>query len=292
MYHEENKVEMKDNKLVSIIIPNYNNGEYITQCVESIKMQTYHPIEIVIVDDDSTDGSRNTIFRLTERYDNIVTVFLEENGGVSNARNVGAEFSKGEYLCFLDPDDFFYAKDKIENEMALIQRFLTKGKRVMAFSGVACVNEDGEYVENRGITRMLEGHIVVPHLARYKDDKHPRNELFDREVFMKSGGFDTSMSFWEDDDLFIRILFEREIYFTGKIGTAYRWKKTGLSHQTIELEERVIRQIQKKYYSWLSLGEKIQFRVFRLCKFIYNTRKYRIPQIKHQISIIKHRVLH
>lgn len=282
---------MEDNKLVSVIIPNYNNGKYITQCIESIEMQTYHPIEIIVVDDVSTDDSRDIIRSLQKKHDNITTVFLEKNGGVSNARNIGAEKSTGEYVCFIDPDDFFYAEDKIENEMKIIKQFLDEGKKVIAFSGVACVNEQGQYVENRGLSGMLEGNIVVPYLARYKSDKHPRNEIVDKEAFIKAGGFDTTMSFWEDDDLFIRILFEREIYFTGKMGTAYRWKTTGLSHQTILKSENVIKELQKKYYKRFSLRERVLYHLYILLTDLYEFKRINIPRFLHQGSVIKHKLM-
>ena len=209
---------MNANPIVSIIIPNYNNGKYITQCIESIETQTYKNIEIVIVDDVSTDDSREIILRLKQAYKNIVTVFLDNNRGVSNARNVGVERSNGEYICFLDPDDFFWANDKIENEMRLIQEYLYKGEKIMAYSGVICVNESGEYVEDRGLDGQLTGYIVSAYLARFKEDKHPRNEIVDKAAFYEAGGFDEKMSFWEDSDLFIRLLRIRDVFFTGKYG--------------------------------------------------------------------------
>lgn len=276
---------------ISVIIPNYNNGRFLEQCISSVASQTYHDVEIVVVDDCSTDDSRAVIDRLGQCHKNVRKIYLEHNGGVSHARNVGANASTGEYLEFLDADDYFYADDKLANEMTLVQNYLAQGKKVMAYSCVACVNEEGRFIEHRGIDDQLEGHIVEAYLARYKDDRHPRNVLFDRQAFELVEGFDETMSFWEDSDLFIRLLFLRSLFCTHKLGTAYRWRNGGLSHQTmlnnevaqVSLEKRYSRHftfVQWMRYLWYKMRRQI--RVFRLKTY---------PRIKHEASVLKRRIL-
>lgn len=93
------------NALISIIVPVYNAENYIKDCVESILKQDYNNIELIIVDDGSTDNSAKII----DEYKNVdkrVNVIHQKNSGVSVARNQGLEVAKGEYVCFIDVDDF------------------------------------------------------------------------------------------------------------------------------------------------------------------------------------------
>lgn len=92
------------NYLVTIIIPVYNVEERIDYCLESVLAQTYQNIEILLIDDGSTDNSGKICDRYTQR-DSRITVIHKKNGGVSTARNVGIVQSNGDYICFVDSDD-------------------------------------------------------------------------------------------------------------------------------------------------------------------------------------------
>lgn len=91
--------------LISIIVPVYNIEEYLPRCVKTLRDQTYSHIEILLVDDGSTDGTGALCDRLAEE-DPRVRVFHKENGGSSSARNLGIAAAKGEYLGFVDSDDY------------------------------------------------------------------------------------------------------------------------------------------------------------------------------------------
>lgn len=90
--------------LVSIIIPLYNSEEYISECLFSCMRQTYCNIEIIIVDDGSTDNGYQIVKELSKN-DKRIKVYHTKNNGVSSARNLGIEKSSGEYICFIDADD-------------------------------------------------------------------------------------------------------------------------------------------------------------------------------------------
>ncbi len=87
--------------LVSIIVNNYNYGRYLGQAIESALAQTHQPTEVIVVDDGSTDDSREVIARYSDR----VTPVLKDNGGQASAFNAGFEQSRGDIICFLDADD-------------------------------------------------------------------------------------------------------------------------------------------------------------------------------------------
>ena len=92
------------NGLISVIVPVYNTKDYLDRCVQSIINQTYHNIEIILVDDGSTDDSGKKCDSWASK-DNRIHVIHQKNAGVSAARNAGIEFAHGEYIGFVDSDD-------------------------------------------------------------------------------------------------------------------------------------------------------------------------------------------
>lgn len=98
--------ENKMNDLVSVIVPIYNTEKYVRQCIESLINQTYQNLEIILVDDGSTDSSV-LICKEYQEKDNRIKLYTKENGGVSSARNLGIKNATGKYLCFCDSDDYY-----------------------------------------------------------------------------------------------------------------------------------------------------------------------------------------
>ncbi len=91
---------------VSVIVPVYNVENYIEKCLESLVNQTLEDIEIVVVNDGSTDNSESIIKKYTEKYNEKIKYVVKENGGLSDARNYGMQYASGEYITFLDSDDY------------------------------------------------------------------------------------------------------------------------------------------------------------------------------------------
>lgn len=102
-----------NNPKVSIIIPVYNTEQYLKRCLDSIANQTYKNIEIIVVNDNSTDGSYNIIIEYAKKDNRFVVVNLTETKEQGNARNEGLKIAKGEYITFMDSDDWV-ANDFIE----------------------------------------------------------------------------------------------------------------------------------------------------------------------------------
>ncbi|UTY38326.1 glycosyltransferase [Allocoprobacillus halotolerans] len=101
---------------VSVIVPIYNVEEYLEECLMSLVKQTLEGIEVLMIDDGSTDHSAFIAKRFEEKYSNF-HYFYKENGGLGNARNYAIPYVKGEYLIFLDSDDVVpeYAYEKMYN---------------------------------------------------------------------------------------------------------------------------------------------------------------------------------
>ena len=94
-----------DNPLITVIVPVYNIEDYLPRCVHSITAQTYRHLEIILVDDGSTDGTGLLCDRLAEE-DERIRVYHKENGGSSSARNLALAHANGEYVGFVDSDDY------------------------------------------------------------------------------------------------------------------------------------------------------------------------------------------
>ncbi len=117
---------MEQTPLISIIVPVYNIKEYLPRCVSSILNQTYQKLELILVDDGSTDGTGALCDKLAEQDERVI-VFHKENGGSSSARNLGISQAKGEYLGFVDSDDYI-SPDMYER---LVQGLMQSGAQIV-----------------------------------------------------------------------------------------------------------------------------------------------------------------
>ena len=182
--------------LVSITVPTYNNQETIVQCVESLVSQQYRPLEVVVVDDGSTDGTSGLAKNLTQRFENIRLV-QTEHFGASHARNVGIRESVGEILLFADADAM-YSSD-----------YLTKGLQIILADpgiGGVCVTGTIWIRKNTFISRgiALEYEMKQRFLSDGKWEPYFAF-LYTRESLVKAGGFDEELFQGEDKDLFQRV---------------------------------------------------------------------------------------
>ena len=105
--------------LISVIIPIYNVETFLPSCIESVINQTYENLEIILIDDGSTDKSGKICDKYSEN-DSRITVIHKDNEGVAEARNTGIENMSGEYFCFVDGDDY------VDNEYISEMYSLTK----------------------------------------------------------------------------------------------------------------------------------------------------------------------
>jgi glycosyltransferase involved in cell wall biosynthesis len=107
---------MGNSSLVSVIIAVYNGERYLAEAIDTVLAQTYQPIEIIVIDDGSTDNSAPVAQQFAQR----IRYFYQPNAGLGAARNAGVEVSQGDYLSFLDADDL-WIENKIALQMALFQ---------------------------------------------------------------------------------------------------------------------------------------------------------------------------
>ena len=163
---------MKDfNPLVSVIIPVYNVKKYLKEAVESAISQNYKNLEILLIDDGSTDGSGELCDKLKEE-DARIKVFHKENGGLSSARNFALEKIKGEYVCFLDSDDSL-TPDFVSYNIKLIEEHKTP----------LSISSHYEKTEKKGLKRFSPAPFRCPKVL---DSEECLKEMLKEEGFMVS----------------------------------------------------------------------------------------------------------
>jgi len=139
------------NDLVSIITPSYNSEKFISQTIESVLSQTYKNWEMIIVDDCSTDKSREIIEEYTRKDNRIKLIKLDKNRGPAIARNRAIEEAKGRYIAFLDADDL-WLPNKLEKQI----NFMKENNLEFTYSGYMLIDEEnnvlGEFIPPKEVT--------------------------------------------------------------------------------------------------------------------------------------------
>lgn len=249
------------NYSLSIIIPNYNKLNYIERCVDSIANQTLKPDEIIIVDDCSTDGSKELITdTIAHRYDFVKVVCLDKNGGVSNARNTGLRAASSEYVSFIDSDDYYYADYKLEKEMELIKKYDARNADIVSYSAMVIVdeNENPLYIPVLKKPWYLQGNIFVQFVSRIKTETIPRDYIVKKSVLEKAGAYSFEKNLYEDLDLLFRLSKQVPFYCTLGYGTAYVQTGSGLSAAAKEEHTNTIKAIVDCYKNQFSKVDKIK----------------------------------
>ena len=183
-------------KLVSIIIPVYNEKNYLKKCLNSLIGQTYRNIEILLIDDGSSDDSLSVCQRYAE-IDSRVKVIHKENGGVSSARNQGISMSKGEFICFVDADDWM----DIDGILLLLNR-MVEDKSDFCFGVAYAVGaiKNELYGVNQGMTVTKDD---IKGIIKYSDvlqtELGPWAKLFRKSVITNNNlCFPIDIAYGED----------------------------------------------------------------------------------------------
>lgn len=174
----------KKNPKISIIVPVYNVQDYLKKCLESILIQTFESFELILVNDGSTDASLD-ICKAYMNKDSRIKLISQKNKGLSAARNTGIECSCGEYICFIDSDDFIeknYLQILYERiiksnaDIVMCEYFLTnqKGKKITNIS----FNEPNNVKELSG--KQILSYVVAP---KYMANVVSWNKLYKKSIF-------------------------------------------------------------------------------------------------------------
>lgn len=219
-----------DSPLVSVIIPNYNYASYVGEAINSVLAQDYANVEIIVVDDGSSDDSRAVI----EGFGEKVTAIFQQNQGVAATRNNGVAVAKGEFIAFLDADDA-WLPTKLSRQM---ERFANP-EVGLVHVGVAHIDGAGRVTsenlagrEGRVARNLL---LLEPVILGGGSGVVIRRDLFD-----KVGGFDTRLSTSADWELYYRIAAASEVAFVAEPLVRYRVHGSNM-HNNIEAMEHDVR---------------------------------------------------
>jgi glycosyltransferase involved in cell wall biosynthesis len=198
---------MIDVGLVSVVIPVYNVERYLRDCVDSVLGQSYSNLDVILVDDGSADGGPQICDRYAE-LDPRVRVIHQENEGVSAARNRGLEIAQGEYIYFLDSDDYI-AEDALEKVQA---KAVEDNLDVVLFDGLA-VDEFGEFTgDNRWMIRrgtysgVYDGQVMFSAMRGNADYSPVVQRLFIRKQVLQECSLRFYNGIFHEDELFTFLL--------------------------------------------------------------------------------------
>ncbi|RQO35059.1 glycosyl transferase family 2 [Chryseobacterium sp. KBW03] len=190
---------------VSIIVPVYNVENYLTKCLDSLVNQSLPNIEILVVNDGSRDHSEKIIEGYAQRYPEKIKAFTKENGGLSDARNFGIDRASGDYIGFVDSDD--YVTETMFEEMLLLAE---KHQAKMVICNIQKVDENGRVTQKlTQIPNMPEKIALESNFSVFSDISYfACNKLFKRELFNQRR-FKKGIHF-EDIQLIPQLLLECE----------------------------------------------------------------------------------
>jgi glycosyltransferase involved in cell wall biosynthesis len=205
--------------LISVIIPTYNRLEYIQQAIDSVLLQTYPYIEILVIDDGSTDGTEK---RLRGKYGEKIRYLWQENQGESVARNHGLTLSKGQHVAFLDSDDL-WAPKKLAIQAKILEHS-THHEAVAVCSSAWRIDSLGNPIGLRpvGRTRRLCKRQLVDFFTGPKIFAPPSNLLVRKDAMQQLEGFDPRIQYGEDWDFVIRLRHLGAILYTDQPLLFYR----------------------------------------------------------------------
>ncbi len=236
---------MNANLLVSIIIPAYNAEQTIAECIDSVINQTYKSIEIIVIDDGSTDSTTEI---MKSNYPDIKYIKILHNGSPGYVRNRGIEHAKGFYIGFIDADDYWDTTVVEE----LLRAFQRNPKAMLSYGTLTYSGgkHDGESVHT--LRTPYEGHVFSRLIQKNFIQMHPA--LLKRSILAKTGSFDEALNvdIAEDYDLWLRITYHYPVVYAGNARGYYRIAPNSQFH-SIDLIKRnkdilkVLFKIKRKF---------------------------------------------
>jgi len=200
---------------VSIVIPVFNGSDYLKEALESALSQTYRNIEILVINDGSTDGGKTQEIALT--YGERIRYFCKENGGVASALNLGIREMTGEYFSWLSHDDVYYPQ-KIERQIDYLRKLLNK--KVFLYSDYECIDDQSRYLFSiRADHKEL---LKKPLYAVLRGNIHGCSVLVPRIFLIEAGLFSEELKTTQDYHLWFKIARKCKIAHIPEVLIKYR----------------------------------------------------------------------
>jgi glycosyltransferase involved in cell wall biosynthesis len=228
-------------RTISVIIPTYNYARFVREAIDSALGQTLAPLEVIVVDDGSTDETP----RILAEYGDRIRVIRQENQGVAAARNTALAAVRGEYIALLDSDDI-WEPHKLERQLA---RFEADPALGLVHCGAETIDTDG-----RPIGVLLNGSEgwVAEDLLRLDRDvfEGPGSIIVvPKRIIEEVGGFDESLSQSDDWELFYRIALRYRIGYVAEVLASYRLHGSGIHMNIPRMEHNMLLALGKAFAS-------------------------------------------
>jgi glycosyltransferase involved in cell wall biosynthesis len=198
--------------LVSIVIPVYNGSDYLREAIESALGQTYANREVIVVNDGSNDDGRTREVALS--FGDRIRYLEKENGGVATALNKGIEEARGKYISWLSHDDT-YRKDKLERQVAALEKMEQEGKRAVVYTAFAMMDERSKVFSNFDLpdvppsqfySALLCNKVFVSAFKMVPFGLHGCTLLVPKKAFEEMGPFDSKLPTTQDYELWFKML--------------------------------------------------------------------------------------
>ena len=238
---------MNHNPLISLIIPCYNAEQTLEKCLSSVVTQSYSNLEIIIIDDGSTDGSPK-IYENFQNQDKRIKIFKQDNSGVSKTRNKGVKEATGAYICFVDSDDWvepdycselYYLLLKENADIAIIEASYEDENGTVVFNKP--ISEEKVIDGKRALALLLEDNVI---------QSHPWGKLY-KVSFLKNVRFPENLKCFEDYSTLFKV-FDKAVKVVKSNKKLYHY---------IQHEDSLSHDLSPKtaYYFYLAIMEVLKF---------------------------------
>ena len=221
--------------MISVIIPTYNSGIFIGEAIHSVLCQTCTDYEIIVIDDGSTDNTREII----EKNFPQVRYFYIPNQGVSRARNYGIRMARGEFIAFLDADDL-WLPEKLEKQLEV---FKADQELMLVFTEHRVFDTNGFRKQLFFKKKRLMKGDIVKNIFFYSHVT-TSTVVVRRHVFQEVGFFEENLKAAEDDNLWMRIALKFRIHLIDEVLVNYRWTEKSLSRTAANLFDGDLKNIE------------------------------------------------
>lgn len=263
---------------ISVVIPVYNIKEYLEECIESVLHQTYQQLEILLIDDGSTDGSTQVCESYVQK-DSRIVFLSQENSGLSVVRNRGIQEAKGEYIFFLDGDDYLAKEDALEN----MCRHMTKDVDIVT---AYCFEKRGEkkYYPIRmkySKPERLTSRQGLELLYDWKDSKYnfivSHNKLY-RATLFEGISYPEGKSHEDEFTTYRLFLKARQIVIYNEMTYVYRKREKSIMSAYTEDRLAVLEALEERMEQFQALGYQT---------LVWKTKKHYLHQLLYHRLILE-----
>jgi len=249
---------------VSVVIPTFNRSDFLGAAIESVLNQTYASLELHIIDDGSTDGTRELVSTYTDER---LKYHYQSNKGQSTARNVGIQNATGDVICFLDSDNI-WKLDKLERQVIIME----------CYPEIHIIYGENEIIDARGIVQASDENVkrysgnIMSQLLAYNFVNF-NTSMIRKECFDNMGGMNESTRAGEDYELFLKFSTQYTFLYMPVIYAQYRVMDDRIStnmERVYEYNHKILGEFFEKYSDII----KTDVKNYAWCRFYADRCRY------------------